>query len=69
MSKKEPKTRAVSQTHTATQILRDMVYSLLDSGFQKQAVVAALNTLTDEAAGDDWKKGLETRKLTRGLGR
>lgn len=66
MSKTEPKPRVVSRTHTATQILRDMVYSLLDSGFQKQDVAAALHTLTGEAAGDEWKKGLETRKRTQG---
>jgi hypothetical protein len=69
MSKIEPKPRVVTRTHTATQILRDMIYSLLDSGFQKQDVVAALSRLTGEAAGDEWKKGLETRKLARGQGR
>jgi hypothetical protein len=50
----------------ATAILRDMVYSLLENGIKKQDVAAALNTLTGEAAGDEWKKGLETRQRMRG---
>jgi len=50
----------------ATAILRDMVYSLLENGVEKQQVLAALKTLTGEAASDDWKKGLETRQRMRG---
>jgi hypothetical protein len=55
-----------NSTGTTTQILRGMVLSLLENGIQKQDVVAALDRLTAEARGDDWKKGLETRERARG---
>ena len=56
-----------NSTNTATQILRGMVYNLLENGFRKHDVVAALATLTEEARADDWTKGLETRERARGL--
>jgi hypothetical protein len=56
-----------NSTNTTAQILRGMVYSLLENGIQKQDVVAALDRLIEEARGDDWKKGLETRERARGL--
>jgi hypothetical protein len=39
----------------------------LENGVDKQDVVAALDRLTEEARGDDWKKGLETRERARYL--
>ena len=56
-----------NSTGTATQILRGMVLSLLESGFQKQDVVAALDRLTEEARGDGWKNALESRERARCL--
>jgi hypothetical protein len=55
-----------NRTNTTAQILRGMVYSLLENGIPKRDVVIALDRLTDEARGDDWKKGLETRERARG---
>ena len=43
-----------SSTNTATQILRGMVYSLLETAFTKQDVVAALDNLAGESRGDAW---------------
>jgi hypothetical protein len=56
-----------NSTNTTAQILRGMVYSLLENGIQEQDVVAALDRLTEEARGDVWQKGLETRQRARGL--
>jgi hypothetical protein len=46
-----------------------MVYSLLETGFTKQDVAAALGALAEEASGDEWQKALESRERGRGLGR
>jgi hypothetical protein len=69
MSKIEPNPRVNHSTHTATQILRGMVYSLLENGCTKQELAAVLDRLADEARGDNWKKALEIRERGRGLGR
>jgi hypothetical protein len=51
-SKIEPEPRVKKNTDTATRILRGMVLSLLDNGFEKQDVAAALDRLADEARRD-----------------
>jgi hypothetical protein len=56
------RTQQSSQSLTATRILRDMVLSLLETGFHKQDIAAALGCLTDEAAGDHWQKAVDGRK-------
>jgi hypothetical protein len=53
-------------TNTATQILRCMVCSLLENGFNKQDIAVALARLTDESNRDGWQKALETRQRARG---
>jgi hypothetical protein len=61
----EPNPHVKTSTDTATRILRGMVLSLLDNGFKKQDVAAALDRLADEATRDDWQKPLESRKRAR----
>jgi hypothetical protein len=46
-----------------------MVLSLLDNGFEKQDVAAALDRLADEARRDVLEKALESRKRARGVDR
>jgi hypothetical protein len=54
---------------TATQILRGMVYSRLESGFTKQDIAAAVDSLAGEAQGNGWEKVVESRERQRGLDR
>jgi hypothetical protein len=61
----EPSPRVKQNTRTAALILRDTVYSLLDSGFEQQQVVAALEILTGESRGTDWQETLTARTRAR----
>jgi hypothetical protein len=45
----------------ATQVLRGMVYALLESGVKKPDIVAAFRNLSAEAERDDWEKALAHR--------
>lgn len=56
-----------NNTNTARQILRGMVLSLLQNGFKKDEVGAALERLIGEASRDDWQKALDSRERARGL--
>jgi hypothetical protein len=58
-----------NRTTAATQILRGMIFSLLEHGFTRQDVVAALGSLTTEAEGPAWPKKLASRERARGLSR
>jgi hypothetical protein len=69
MRKGEPSPYVKTGADTATRILRGMVLSLLDNGFENQDVATALDRLADEATSRDWQKRLEGRERGRGLGR
>jgi hypothetical protein len=63
--KNRRKAQNYSKFDTATAILHDMVLSLLDTGFDKQHITAALERLADEARGDTWQKELDSRARER----
>jgi hypothetical protein len=50
----KPNPYVKNDTRAAARILRDSIYSLLDSGFEQQQVAAALDILIREARGGDW---------------
>jgi hypothetical protein len=59
------RSRFYSQSRTAKVILRDTIYSLLETGLTKQDIVAALKSLADEARNDAWQKVLDGRERAR----
>ena len=59
------KARQIPPAGTATAILRDMVLSLLETGFEKQYITDALGKLADEARGDHWQTLLDGRERAR----
>jgi hypothetical protein len=60
-AKPNRKVQNYSQSFTVTAILRDMILSLLDTGFEKQHITKALGRLADEAEGDNWQALLDGR--------
>jgi hypothetical protein len=61
-AKDSSRSRLHSPSRAARGILRDMVLSLLETGCKKQEIVAALDSLADEAKGDAWQKVLNGRE-------
>jgi hypothetical protein len=65
----KPNPYVKNDTRAAARILRDSIYSLLDSGFEQQQVAAALDILIREARGGDWQDALAARTRARHLKR
>jgi hypothetical protein len=64
-AKDSGRSRPHSPSRMARAILLDTVLSLLETGVDKQDIIAALYSLADEAKGDAWQKVLEGRERAR----